>query len=248
MRNCLRSMKGDLRHASFEGSLHLGSHIVASDLHAKPMVLNLDTVRRHPLGFGDTWFTDRRRAEEEFRVVEICQTRNNRWFLVSDGWEGVRLEDSSPDRRGRICAATDDHGRYLEVSAQEAAAWFVRAETDLPEPLERLVNGANAPFTTECDGNPSATASPAASGTGPSPSRPNAPRGTLDERAAIQLKKNPSLTSDQLAAILGCSPTTLRSRAKCPLLAAVKAQIRAERDVFRDQSSWRDRRADGDDD
>ena len=72
------------------------------------------------------------------------------------------------------------------------------------------------------------------------------PRGRLDETAAIEQKKNPALTFKQLAAILGCREGTLRDAKKCPLLAAAKAMIQAERDKFRDGSSWRDRRPDDD--
>jgi hypothetical protein len=178
--------------------------------------------------------------------VEICQAPNDRWFLVSDGWENARVQDSSLDLRGRICAATEDHGKYLEVSAQEAAAWFVHAATALPEPLARLVSDADAVVTTEPGQNEPPTVSPGASGTEALLSRPKAPRGRLDESAVIELKKNPSLTFKQLAAVLGCSAGTLRDRAKCPLLAKAKAMIRAERDEYRRGSIWRDRRADED--
>jgi len=78
-------------------------------------------------------------------------------------------------------------------------------------------------------------------------SRPKAPRrsaGTLDERAAIELKKNPSLTFDQLANIVGCHPTTLRNRNRCPLLSAAKDMLRAERDRFRKGDEWNDRSED----
>src|SRR5579883_740649 len=72
------------------------------------------------------------------------------------------------------------------------------------------------------------------------------PRGSLDEHAVIELKKNPALTFEQLATILGCNATTLRDRKKCPLLAQAKAMIRAERDTFRGAPTWRDRQPDDD--
>jgi hypothetical protein len=78
------------------------------------------------------------------------------------------------------------------------------------------------------------------------PSNRKIPRGSLDERATIELKKNPSLTYAQLASILECRPGTLRDRRKCPLLAIARALIKAERDVYRGAPTWRDRRPDGD--
>jgi hypothetical protein len=73
------------------------------------------------------------------------------------------------------------------------------------------------------------------------------PRGELDERAVARLLRNPTLTRAQLAAALGCSPGTLRDRKKCPKLVAIFAKIRAQRDDFREGSTWRDRRPDDDD-
>jgi hypothetical protein len=77
--------------------------------------------------------------------------------------------------------------------------------------------------------------------------RPKILRGRLDETAAIELKKNPNLTFKQLASVLGCREGTLRDKAKCPLLAAVKARLSSERDRFRNGSCWQDRRPDDDD-
>ena len=72
-------------------------------------------------------------------------------------------------------------------------------------------------------------------------------RGRLDESAAIELTRNPALTYEQLAAILGCKPNTLRKRDKYPLLAAAKARVKAERDTFRGKSTWQDRHSEDDD-
>lgn len=66
-------------------------------------------------------------------------------------------------------------------------------------------------------------------------------RGSLDERAAIEQKKNPSLTFDQLAAMLKCNAKTLRNPKKYPLLAAVRAAFKAQRDEFRGSDEWNDR-------
>jgi hypothetical protein len=78
------------------------------------------------------------------------------------------------------------------------------------------------------------------------PVGPYAPRGKLDERAAIELTRNPALTHVQLANMLGCSPRTLVDRRKCPLLFAAKAKIKAQKNEFRDGDKWSDRRADDD--
>ena len=67
------------------------------------------------------------------------------------------------------------------------------------------------------------------------------PRGRLDEQAAIEQKKNPSLTINQLSAILECNASTLRDPKRYPLLAAVKAEIREQREEFRNGSTWRSR-------
>jgi hypothetical protein len=72
------------------------------------------------------------------------------------------------------------------------------------------------------------------------------PRGTLDERAAIEIKKNPSLTYEQLANILECNAGTLRDAKRYPLLAAAKKMIKAERERFRRGDTWEDRLADDD--
>ena len=70
------------------------------------------------------------------------------------------------------------------------------------------------------------------------------PRGRLDEQAAIELKKNPSLTYAQLAEMLKCNPTTLRDKRKCPLLAGAKAEIKAQKREFYGKDKWTDRRDD----
>jgi hypothetical protein len=72
------------------------------------------------------------------------------------------------------------------------------------------------------------------------------PRGKLDEHATIELTRNPSLTYDQLATMLGCSSKTLRDKRKCPLLAAAKAKIKAQWSEFLGGDKWSDRRADED--
>lgn len=72
------------------------------------------------------------------------------------------------------------------------------------------------------------------------------PRGTLDERAVIELKRNPAATPQQLAAALGCRPGTLRDKRKCPMLARARAMLKAQRQAFREGSTWRDRRPDDD--
>ncbi len=72
----------------------------------------------------------------------------------------------------------------------------------------------------------------------------NVPRGRLDEHAAIELTKNPSLTYEQLAAMLRCKPGTLRDKRKCPLLAAAKTQMKATKQEFYGKDKWTDRRPD----
>ncbi len=71
-------------------------------------------------------------------------------------------------------------------------------------------------------------------------------RGKLDEQAAIALTKNPSLTYKQLAAMLVCSPGTLRDKRKCPLLAAAKTRNKATKQEFYGKDKWTDRRPDDD--
>jgi hypothetical protein len=68
------------------------------------------------------------------------------------------------------------------------------------------------------------------------------PRGELDERAVAMLLKNPTLTRAQLAEALGCRPGTLRDSEKCPKLAGAYSEIRAQRQTFREGSTWQDRR------
>jgi hypothetical protein len=67
------------------------------------------------------------------------------------------------------------------------------------------------------------------------------PRGRLDEQAAIEVKKNPSLTYLQLAAMFHCNPSTLRDPKRYPLLAAAKKLVKAERDRFRGGDTWKHR-------
>jgi hypothetical protein len=71
-------------------------------------------------------------------------------------------------------------------------------------------------------------------------------RGKLDEEAAIEMTKNPGLTYEQLAHMLGCSAGTLRDGKKCPMLAAARAKIQAAKQDFRGKDGWKDRQA-GDD-
>jgi hypothetical protein len=103
---------------------------------------------------------------------------------------------------------------------------------------------ALAPTNPEGNGTPSATASGAKALV--SRKKPSVRRGRLDEAAAIELTKNPSLTFEQLAATLGCRAGTLRDQKKCPLVAKVKAKIKAERDSFRGNSTWHDRKPEDD--
>jgi hypothetical protein len=77
-----------------------------------------------------------------------------------------------------------------------------------------------------------------------SPSKREIPRGELDEHATIELAKNPSLTYQQLATVLGCKPGTLRDKRKCPLLAATKARLKARKREFYQGDIWEERRAD----
>ena len=70
------------------------------------------------------------------------------------------------------------------------------------------------------------------------------PRGQLDQQAAIEVTKNPSLTYAQLAEMLRCNSSTLRNRRRCPLLAAAIAKIKAEKERFRRGNEWNDRRDD----
>jgi hypothetical protein len=66
-------------------------------------------------------------------------------------------------------------------------------------------------------------------------------RGTLDERAAIEVKKNPSLTYAQLARELKCNYSTLRNPKRYPLVAAAMKLVKAERERFRGGDTWEDR-------
>jgi hypothetical protein len=68
------------------------------------------------------------------------------------------------------------------------------------------------------------------------------PRGELDERAVAMLAGNPTLKCIQLAEALGCKPGTLYDRKKCPKLAIARAAIKAQRETYREGSTWRDRR------
>lgn len=77
-------------------------------------------------------------------------------------------------------------------------------------------------------------------------SQPKPKRGTLDERAAIEFTKNPTLTIPQLAQIVGCASGTLYDRKKCPLLAVAREKVRAGRLDFRGRDTWRDRNRDDD--
>ena len=101
------------------------------------------------------------------------------------------------------------------------------------------------------DATASGTATPEAPAKLPDPVTLDAaraiPRGSLDEQAVIELKRNPAATYKQLAAALRCRPGTLRDKTKCPLLAQARAIIKAQRDAFQGSSAWRDRRPDDDD-
>jgi hypothetical protein len=253
-------MKGDLRHASFEGSLHLGSHIIAFDLQGKPTIINFETVKRHPVPHSEMLsYADPRWPDDRFDIERICNTPTGRWFLGGDFHAGrwADEDDWQEDQQWSVlhdCAVgprlaretNADHQNYLEVSAQEAAAWFIRAETELPELLARLVGDADTNVEAERDRYRPIPVNRVPGEAKALPPRTKAARGTLDERAVIALKKNPSLTNEQLASILECNANTLRNRHKCPLLASARAMIKAQRDEYRDGSSWRDRRADED--
>jgi hypothetical protein len=141
---------------------------------------------------------------------------------------------------------------HRQLSLNEAALWFqTRMSTPgLPSVLTKDIAerwriredaSPTAGVATEPATAPVAETEAVVTSVGP-----KFQRGRLDETAAIELKKNPSLNFKQLATILGCREGTLRDRKKCPLLAGVKAKIQAERDRFREGSTWRDRRSDDD--
>jgi hypothetical protein len=71
-------------------------------------------------------------------------------------------------------------------------------------------------------------------------------RGKLDEQAAIRYTENPALTFAQLAKMLECSSSTLRNRKRCPLLAAARDKVKANRNDFYRADSWSNRLADED--
>ncbi len=90
---------------------------------------------------------------------------------------------------------------------------------------------------------PQPLTSPAASAT--EAARP-IPRGSLDEQAVIELKRNPAATLKQLAAALNCRYGTLRDKKKCPMLAKARAILKAQREAYLEGATWRDRRPDDD--
>ncbi len=156
-----------------------------------------------------------------------------------------------PNPSHTLFKPAEEAGRvdYIEVTLDQVLIWcryhFVIPPEivlkDLAERRKASVDASLAPRETE-------ESDAVIVGTKARPSSRKVPRGRLDEFAVIEIKKNPSLTDDQLAEMLECNSNTLRNRKKCPLLAAAKAMIKTERDRFRDGSSWRDRRPDNDDD
>jgi hypothetical protein len=156
-----------------------------------------------------------------------------------------------PNPSHTLFKAADEVGRvdYIEVTLDQVLYWcryhfVIPPEIVLKDLAERRKTSVDASLVPREIEEPDAVIV----GTKARPSSRKAPRGKLDEFAVIELKKNPSLTDNQLAAMLECNPNTLRNPKKCPLLAAAKAMIKSERDRFRGGSSWQDRRPDNDDD
>lgn len=124
---------------------------------------------------------------------------------------------------------------------------FERAESvllELDRIVKRLASMAEAPDQAPDFVTPAQTSDPQPKGENKSPPTRKIVRGKLDEHASIELTKNPSLTYEQLAEMLGCKPGTLRDKRKCPLLAAAKDEIQAQKRDFYQGDRWRDRRAD----
>jgi hypothetical protein len=157
---------------------------------------------------------------------EFLLCAEERWFLCHV--DTAEIYESF----GEVPPARNKNIDNRELTRLDAALWLLANDEPLPSFLSGL------PLDAQPDqGEPVAGKSQSS----------QARRGTLDERAMIEVKKNPSLTYDQLAAILGCNASTLRNPRKYPLLAQAKAMVRAQRNTFRGASGWRDRRA-GDDD
>jgi hypothetical protein len=74
--------------------------------------------------------------------------------------------------------------------------------------------------------------------------RPKVDRGKLDEAAALEITKNPSLTAEQIALMLGTTSKTLRNTRRYPLFAKARRAIKARREVYREGDRWNDRSPD----
>jgi len=128
-------------------------------------------------------------------------------------------------------------GRLMEKSRDQSAA----PEPAAPEPAP--VVASEAPATV-------ATAAPAVNGpepvgpaSEPEPATPKRTRspGKLDDRATALFMDNPSLTSKQLAGMLGCDASTLRNAERCPKLAKARESLERGRLDYKRAGEWRDR-------
>jgi hypothetical protein len=177
----------------------------------------------------------------EFRVCNLRSRTQTSFYLTPDfHW----LKDLKPDPHatGIVLRCNPMKWGLLEVQPVTVLEYFLRTR-QIPPPEVVRAREAAAPAGPVTENPPPSEPGPAT--TSKARSR-RFPRGQLDEHAAVELKKNPSLTYEQLANILSCSASGLRNRSKYPLVAAIKAKVRAEREHFRGGDTWCDRSADDD--
>ena len=176
------------------------------------------------------------------------------WCLIATDdqrWVMFWLDNSDLYRSFEEVPPEPD-GENREVTEREAVDWLGANRHELPDVLVNRVI-ADEPRTvaismaadetrqdSNAPGNPIGAQSVGRA----------IPRGDLDERATIQLKKNPSLSSTQIAAIVGCSRTTLSNYKRCPLFVAARRAIKAEKITWKRGNErgdeWTDRCPDED--
>ena len=207
------------------------------------------------------------------RVVRIDVGACEAWTALRSPSELLPVLLRTPDGRW-FCGNWNHLGgcyvdRFSQLTVEQALTWCTREGIDPPAKLIKAYESsvgcsnvsksdvpAGAPNPSPLDPEGYAPNPPAASSPAPelqAPSKPRAaskqgarkvPRGMLDEHASIELTKNPSLTYEQLAEMLGCRPGTLRDKRKCPLLVAAKTRIKATKQEFYNHDAWVDQRTD----
>ncbi len=162
---------------------------VAFDLAGEPTFIDPYRVKWRPLNGRVLSYRDPRIPGTEFHFAWVGLTQTDRWFLR--GSAGIN--------RWYGCMRGEHGYDYLQVTPEQAAAWFHRAEEPLPPELADIVSRhlgtGDDPTTgderqgtgTENEGK-GKTDDPAPSNPPPDPTIKQPPKGTLDRLPPARLK------------------------------------------------------------